>query len=1105
MLDASAQERRALAHPHDSVPCCRGPVAPCGIVHLDLERVVVVRQRDVGASGAVPEGVREGLLEDAVGGLVGGRWQSPAGAAHLEANFETGIAMPLHECVKRCEADRALRPLLVVPQRADQLVDLAQGLSGEGLDRCECCARTSRILLGEEPCGAGVHEDHVDRVPRGVVEVPCDPGSFLGGREASLAQSLAFRLTSALLEVRNAFSSQSDAVTEHPGAAPDQCSEEGRDDRELIAAIAGRDDVGDEEERDDDRCQPAAVPGSIAVQAHEEERDRRTDWRPGLVLEHVDRSARRGCRRECCERRGPARKEWQRGKPRENHTERIEAPGVGVIRDSAAGERRHRQREDAERDPDIDRAFPAHMSSVAGVSYHQRVVSVLPQGYAECPPDGRCGGAIAASSVGAMTSPHTTSRLERLADLTYRRRWRVVIAWIAILAATLVVVPQLAGEYGGEFGTPGSESKATADLLEEHFDGSSGETVNVVWEAPAGARQAQHRIGPMLAEAERVDGVAGGSEPRYSRDGTIGLVQLRLERSAMDLETSSGTRLIDLAENASSNGLRVEVGGNLIQQAQEGQPPELMGLLAAAVVLLIAFGSVVAAGLPLLVAIFGLGISASLIGIVALLVDTPDFAPAVAGLIGIGVGIDYSLLILTRFRSAMMAGADERAALAEAVTTAGRSVIVAGGTVMISLLGLSFMGVSFLYGVAISASLAVLVVVLASITLLPALLAIAGRRVDRLRIPGLGRSLRTGGGTLATRWSRLVQRRAGIAAAAGAAVLILLTLPVLGLRYGFPDEGNDPDGSSTRAAYELVSRGFGPGSTGPLLVASEETSGLEALADNMRREEGVSFVTPIRTSADGEASVFSVMPATSPQDAETADLVDRLRDLAPQGVYVGGLTAAFVDQSDYVSGRIPLFIAGVVGLSFVLLLLAFRAPLIALKAGVMNLLSVGAAYGVVALAAEGGWFGSLIGVDTDTPIPPFIPVMMFAVLFGLSMDYEVFLLSRIREEYRRTGETHAAVTSGLAKTARVITAAAAIMVVVFLAFIFSTEVFLKLMGLGMATAILVDATIVRMVLVPAVMQLLGPANWWTPRWLDRVLPRLDGEPVRVPATAGERG
>src|SRR5919109_434011 len=328
-----------------------------------------------------------------------------------------------------------------------------------------------------------------------------------------------------------------------------------------------------------------------------------------------------------------------------------------------------------------------------------------------------------------MTAPKPTSRLARLADLTYRRRWRVVAAWIATLATVLVIVPQFAGDFDVEFGTPGSESKAAADLLEKHFDGSTGDTVNVVWESSSGARDAKRRIDRLVADAERVDGIEGASPPRYSRDGTIGLVQLRLDRSPMDIDTSSGKRLIELADDASGDGVEVEVGGNLIQQAQEGQPPELMGLLAA---------------------IFGLGISATLIGVVAALVDTPDFAPAVAGLIGIGVGIDYALLILTRFRAALLDGADERNALVEAVSTEGRSVIVAGGTVVISMLGLSFMGVSFLYGVAVSASLAVLVVVIASITLLPALLAIAGRRVDRLRIPGLRRSLRTGGGAPAT-------------------------------------------------------------------------------------------------------------------------------------------------------------------------------------------------------------------------------------------------------------------------------------------------------------------------------------------------------------------
>jgi RND superfamily putative drug exporter len=693
-----------------------------------------------------------------------------------------------------------------------------------------------------------------------------------------------------------------------------------------------------------------------------------------------------------------------------------------------------------------------------------------------------------------------------LGRLAYRRRGRTVVAWIALLAAVIAIVPRFAGDFAVDFATPQTESETAADLIEQHFPRSSGQSVNVVWQAPAGARRVEARIDRFLARAERVEDIGEASPPRYSGDGTIGLVQLELERPAIQIDTTSGERLLALAEDASGDGLRIELGGNLIQSAQEGTPPEMAGLVAAAVVLLIAFGSVVAAGLPLLVAVFGLGISATLIGLLAAVVDTPDFAPAVAGLIGIGVGIDYALLILTRFRSALAGGADVEAALIEAVSTAGPSVIVAGGTVVISLFGLFFMGVSFLYGVALSASLAVLVVVAASVTLLPAILAFAGRRVDRLRIPGLGRSLRADGGTLATRWSGLVQRRAGFAAAVGAAVLIALTAPLLGMRYGFPDEGNDPAGSSTRAAYDLVSRGFGPGASGPLLVASEDPEALARFAAGLPRVPGVSLVGPPRVSPDGRAAVISVVPTTTPQDSETADLVERLREQAGPGLYVGGLSAAFVDQSDYVAGRIPLFIGGVVLLSFVVLLAAFRAPLIALKAGVMNLLSVGAAYGVVALVAEGGSVGGLLGIDTDTPVPPFIPVMMFAILFGLSMDYEVFLLSRMREEYLRTGDTNSAVAAGLAKTARVITAAAAIMVVVFLAFVFSTEVFLKMMGVGMATAILVDATVVRMVLVPAVMQILGRANWWIPRWLDRALPRLDGQsPGTVPASALERG
>ncbi len=703
--------------------------------------------------------------------------------------------------------------------------------------------------------------------------------------------------------------------------------------------------------------------------------------------------------------------------------------------------------------------------------------------------------ASSADRTAAARAP-ASGRLARLAELAFRRRGRMLLAWVVALAALVALVPRVAGEFDADFSTPGSESKRAADLVAAHFPGSSGETVNVVWEAPAGARApvVEARVERFLAQARRLEGIGEPEPARVSREGTIGLTRLELEQPSWKLETETGTSLIELADAATGEGLRIELGGGLIRNAQGGASPEAAALIAAAVILLIAFGSVVAAGLPLLVALFSLGISGVSIGALAALLDVPEFAPAVAGLIGIGVGIDYSLLILTRFRTALAGGAEPRAAVVEAVTTAGRSVLVAGGTVVVSLLGLFFVGVSFLRGVALAASLAVLVVMAAAVTLLPALLSFAGRRVDRLRIPGLGRALRSDGETLAARWSGLIQRRPWPAAIAGAAVLLALTAPVLGLRFGFPDEGNDGAETTTRQAYDLVAEGFGPGANGPLFLVGRELNGF---GPQLRAEPGVASASEPRRSPDGEVSLMTVVPRTAPQDAATTDLVHRLRAAAPTGVEVGGVTAAFIDQSELVSGRLPLFIGGVLVLSFLLLLAAFRAPLIALKAGVMNLLSIGAAYGVLALAAEGGRFGELVGIDTETPVPPFMPVMIFAILFGLSMDYEVFLLSRVREEYLRTGETHIAVANGLAKTARVITAAAAIMVAVFLAFLLSDEVFLKLLGVGMATAVFVDATLVRMVLVPAVMQLLGGANWWIPGWLDRLLPRLGEERSHV--------
>ena len=705
-----------------------------------------------------------------------------------------------------------------------------------------------------------------------------------------------------------------------------------------------------------------------------------------------------------------------------------------------------------------------------------------------------------------------TRRLARLADIAYRRRGTVVLTWIVAAVVLIGLGKGFAGEYEADYNTPGSESKAASELTEDAFAGYSGQEIYVVWKDPNGAMNpdAKKRMDAFFAEAEAIENVEKAAPVRVSDDGTIATTTLPLTVPGWQVKKEQGEELIDAAEANSGSGLEIKLGGEPIYTAQESTSPEGIGFLAAAIVLLIAFGSLVAAGLPLVIALVGLGISAGgLIVLLANLIDVPNWTPVVSALIGIGVGIDYALLVLTRFRTALKAGRDRHDAVVEAVTTAGRSVIIAGSTVIIAVLGLFLTGLPYMYGVAISASLAVLVVMLASITLLPALLSYLGPRVDSLRIPFLGRRLdrpEEDGNSPAARWSHAVQRRPWLAATVAAAILLALAAPALGMRLGFPDAGNDPKDTMTRQAYDLISEGFGPGANGPLVIAAElpdpgAKADVEHLASQLREQPGVAYVPPPRFNSDTSAAILTVVPTTSPQDEATSELVDDLRGTAiPEALgnsdvtaLVGGVNAALEDQSEYITGRIPWFIAGVVGLSFLLLLIAFHSPFISLKAGIMNLLSVCAAYGVMTLVAQGGAVGELIGIDHEVPIAPFMPVMMFAILFGLSMDYEVFLISRIREEYLKDGDTRRAVADGLAKTARVITAAAAIMVVVFLAFVASPEVFLKLFGIGLAAAIFLDATLVRMVLVPAVMQLLGPRNWWIPDWLERILPRIDVE------------
>jgi putative drug exporter of the RND superfamily len=687
----------------------------------------------------------------------------------------------------------------------------------------------------------------------------------------------------------------------------------------------------------------------------------------------------------------------------------------------------------------------------------------------------------------------------------------MVLAWIVALVVIIGVGSSLAGEYNADYNTPGSESKAASDLTEERFEGYSGQEIYVVWEDPDGAQSpaAREGVNAFLTEAKQVDNVAEETPIRVSEKGTIGSTTLPLTVPGWDVPKEDGERLIAAAEEHSGDGLQIKLGGDPIYTAQEASSPEGIGFLGAAIVLLIAFGSIVAAGLPLVIALVGLGISSGgLILLLANVVDVPDWTTAVSGLIGIGVGIDYALLVLTRFRAAMAAGKDRHDAVVEAVSTAGRSVVIAGGTVVIAVLGLLLTGLPYMYGVAIAASLAVLVVMLASISLLPALLSYLGPKVDRLRLPFLGRTLKAEGNgeSPAARWSHAVQRRPWAAAIVATAILLALAAPAVDMRLGFPDAGNDPPDTMTRQAYDLNTEGFGPGTNGPLVIAADlpdqgASAEVNSLAERIRGEEGVEFVPDPVINEQGNAAMINVIPSFSPQDAETESLVNRLREevvpeeLGGTGITaeVGGVTAALEDQSDYITDRMPLFIAGVVGLSFLLLLVAFRAPLVSLKASIMTLLSVGAAYGVMTLVAKGGAVGELIGIDHEVPIAPFMPVMMFAILFGLSMDYEVFLVSRIREEYLKHGDTRRAVADGLAKTARVITAAAAIMVVVFLAFVTAPEVFLKLFGIGLASAIFLDATLVRMILVPAVMQILGRRNWWIPDWLEKILPELDVE------------
>ncbi|WP_433062238.1 MMPL family transporter [Dactylosporangium sp. CS-033363] len=676
---------------------------------------------------------------------------------------------------------------------------------------------------------------------------------------------------------------------------------------------------------------------------------------------------------------------------------------------------------------------------------------------------------------------------ERIAGWAYRRRWLALAVWVLVLVAVSLGSQAAGARYHNDFSLPGTESQQALEALRESAPAQAGASVQVVLQAANGLDAHRGRIDPMLARLETLPHVTNVQELQKSRDGTVGYATLTLDGQSQDVPPEDVRRIIDTAQDAAGDGLRVELGGDAVRGAQEaaGGAAEGAGLLAALVILVLMFGSLLAASLPIIIAVFAVGSAIGLVVLASHVATVADFTTPLLILVGLGVGIDYALLVFSRFRSELLAGLPRADAVTRALDTAGRTVFFAGCTVIVALLGLVVLGLGSLQGVAVAVAATVLVTMLAALTLLPALLAVFGARIERsVQQRAAKRAHRDGDRW--RRWSGAVQRRPWLAAVLPTLALLALTAPLLGLRLGFADSGTDPAATTTRKAYDLLSEGFGPGFNGPLVVVvrgdqQAATAAQEALA----KADGVAQAFP------GGGSTVIVVPATGPQSPETTALVDRLRTgvLPPVAArtgatfLVGGSTAAVVDFSGAVGGRLPAFVGVVVAVSALLLLVVFRSVLIPIKAALLNLLSVGAALGVVTLVFQRGWLGEQPG-----PVEAYVPVMIFAIVFGLSMDYEVFLLARMHEAWRRKPDPAAAVTEGLATTGQVVTAAAAIMVLVFGSFLLAPDRMLRQFGLGLATAVLLDAVVIRCLIVPAVMQLLGRRAWWLPAPLARRLP-----------------
>ena len=702
--------------------------------------------------------------------------------------------------------------------------------------------------------------------------------------------------------------------------------------------------------------------------------------------------------------------------------------------------------------------------------------------------------------------------LYRIGNFAGRHPWRVISAWIFIAVAIFMFNASHGGNYDETFTLPGSQSQRAADAVQDRFPQETLYTSNVIFHSEDGltspeAKAAINQAVEKLADVPHAIAVNSPYDPRgptISADKDTAFATV-----AFDIE-KVGTTEFDAAEKAVQGvrdaGIQVEYDGGLgYANVPAGGNSEMIGVLFAIVILAIAFGSLVAMSLPIVTALLAILIGSSAIGIMAGIVPVPEITGIVAMMLGLGVGIDYALFILTRHRQNLASGQSVPVAIGRANATAGLSVLFAGLTVIVAIMGLKVSGVPMMEMMGYGSAIMVAVVMLASITLLPAMLGVVKHRVNSARVPFVKPKPADNPKAASARWAARVVGKPLRYGAVAAVILGVLAIPVFSMHLGFADAGNDAPTSTTRKAYDLMSDGYGPGVNGPLEVVLDTKGGqipqatLDKLETSLATQPGVASVDDAVTNEAGDLAIIGVTPTTAPQDARTDKLLEHLReDTVPAAVAgsdveasITGSTALTVDVSSRLQQRMPWFLGAVIGLSFLVLMIVFRSVLVPLKAAALNVLGVGAAYGVIVAVFQWGWGASLIGVHETVPIMPLAPMLMFAILFGLSMDYEVFLMSRVREQYQKHFDPRRAVVEGVGSTARVISSAALIMISVFASFILDVDVTTKMFGIGLSVAVFLDVTLVRMVLVPAAMSLLGHRAWWLPAWLERRLPTID--------------